>query len=80
MGFTRRNILLYFKDVLAILFSLLTSVIVFVLYLLFLKGTFVEALTSTMNGLENIVNSNDIDMFVNGILLSGILGSAMITV
>ncbi len=80
MGFTRRNILLYFKDVLAILFSLLTSVIVFVLYILFLKGTFVEALTSTMNGLENIVNSNDIDMFVNGILLSGILGSAMITV
>ena len=56
VGFTRRNILLYFKDVLAILFSLLTSVIVFVLYLLFLKGTFVEALTSTMNGLENIVN------------------------
>ena len=80
MGFTRRNILLYFKDVLAILFSLLTSVIVFVLYLLFLKGTFVEALTSTMNGLENIVNSNDIDMFFNGILLSGILGAAMITV
>ena len=80
IGFTRRNILLYFKDVLAIVFSLLTSVIVFVLYLLFLKGTFVEALTSTMQGLENIVKSNDIDNFVNGILLSGILGSAMITV
>lgn len=80
MGFTRRNLLIYFKDKLAILFSLLTSIIVFVLYLLFLKGTFVEAMKGTMKGLENIVNSGDIDMFVNGILLSGILGSALITV
>ena len=80
MGLTKRNLLIYFKDVLAIVFSLMTSMIVFVLYLLFLKGTFVDALTGTMKGLENIVNSNDIDMFVNGLLLSGILGSAMITV
>lgn len=80
MGFTRRNLLIYFKDKLAILFSLLTSIIVFVLYLLFLKGTFVDAFTGTMRGLENLVSSGDIDVFVNGILLSGILGSAMITV
>ena len=80
IGFTKRNLLIYFKDVLAIFFSLLTSIIVFVLYLLFLKGTFVNALNDTMRGLENIVNSADIEMFVNGILLAGILGSAMITV
>lgn len=80
MGFTRRNLLIYFKDKLAILFSLLTSIIVFVLYLLFLKGTFVDAFNNTMNGLENLVSSSDIEMFVNGFLLSGVLGSAMITV
>ena len=80
IGLTKRNILIYFKDVLAIIFSLMTSMIVFVLYLLFLKGTFVDALTNTMRGLENIVNSGDIDMFVNGILLSGILGTTLITV
>ena len=80
MGFTRRNLLIYFKDKLAILFSLLTSIIVFVLYLLFLKGTFADALTGTMRGLENIIAAKDIDMFVNGILLTGILGSAMITI
>jgi len=80
IGLTKRNLLIYFKDVLAIIFSLMTSMIVFVLYLLFLKGTFVDALTSTMRGLENIVNSGDIDMFVNGILLSGILGTTLITV
>ena len=80
IGLTKRNLLIYFKDVLAIIFSLMTSMIVFALYLLFLKGTFVDALTSTMRGLENIVNSGDIDMFVNGILLSGILGTTLITV
>ena len=80
IGLTRRNLLVFFKDILAIFFSLLTSIIVFILYLLFLKGTFVEALTDTMKGLENIVNAGDIEMFVNGILLSGILGSATITV
>ena len=79
-GLTRRNLLVFFKDILAIFFSLLTSIIVFILYLLFLKGTFVEALTDTMKGLENIVNAGDIEMFANGILLSGILGSAIITV
>ena len=80
LGFTRRNLLIFFKDKLAILFSMLTSIIVFVLYLLFLKGTFVDSLRSTMRGLENIVSNGDIDMFVNGILLSGILGTALITV
>ena len=80
IGLTRRNLLVFYKDILAIIFSLLTSIIVFVLYLLFLKGTFTDALTGTMKGLENIIDAKHIDMFVNGILLSGILGSATITV
>ena len=80
LGFTRRNLIIYFKDILAIFFSLLTSIIVFVLYLLFLKGTFVDALEATMNGLENFVSGGDVDMLANGILLTGILGTAMITV
>ena len=80
LGFTKRNLIIYFKDKLAILFSLMTSIIVFVLYLLFLKGTFVDAIDGAMNGLESFISSGDIDMLVNGILLTGILGSAMITV
>lgn len=80
IGLTRRNLLVFYKDIFAIFFSLLTSIIVFALYLLFLKGTFTDALTGTMNGLEKIVDGKHIDMFVNGILLSGILGSATITV
>lgn len=62
------------------MFSMLTSIIVFVLYLLFLKGTFVDIIEASMQGLEEFVKAGDIDMFANGLLLAGILGSAMITV
>ena len=79
-GFTKRNLLLYFKDVQSVIFSLLTSIIVFVLYLLFLKGTFLDAIEEAMQGLETLVSDTDIDMLVNGILLTGIIGSALITV
>ena len=82
-GLIKRNLLLFFKDWQSILFSLLTSIIVLVLYLLFLKGTFVSAIQSAMEqypGLTSMVPQKDIDMFANLFLLSGILGSAMISV
>ena len=83
LGFIKRNVLLFFKDWQSILFSLLTSIIVLVLYLLFLKGTFVSAIQRAMEqypGPASIVSQKDIDMFANLFLLSGILGSAMISV
>ena len=82
-GLIKRNLLLFFKDWQSILFSLLTSIIVLVLYLLFLKGTFVSAMQSAMEqypGLASVVTEKDIDMFANLLLLTGILGSAMISV
>lgn len=83
LGFIKRNVLLFFKDWQSILFSLLTSIIVLVLYLLFLKGTFVSAIQRAMEqypGLASMVPQKDIAMFANLFLLSGILGSAMISV
>ena len=80
IGLTKRNIQIYFKDVHTVIFSMLTSIIVFVLYLLFLKGTFVEAIEGSMQGLEAFINADDVKMFVNGVLLVGILGSATITI
>ena len=79
-GLVKRNLMVYFKDVQAVIFSLLTSIIVFVLYLLFLKGSFVSSIESAMQGLESFIAAEDVDMFVNTILLSGIMGSALITV
>ena len=83
LGLIKRNLLLFFKDWQSILFSLLTSIIVLVLYLLFLKGTFVSAMQSAMEqypGSASMVSETDIDMFANLLLLTGILGSAMISV
>ena len=83
LGLIKRNLLLFFKDWQSVLFSLLTSIIVLVLYLLFLKGTFVSAMQSAMEqypGLVSMIAEKDIDMFANFLLLTGILGSAMISV
>ena len=80
IGLTKRNVQIYFKDIHSVIFSLLTSIIVFVLYLLFLKGSFVSAIEGSMQGLEAFINAEDVKMFVNGVLLVGILGSATITI
>lgn len=80
IGLTKRNLLIYFKDIPSVIFSLLTSIIVFVLYLIFLKGTFVDAIEECMNGLEPFINDQDVDVLVSEILLVGIMGSALITV
>ena len=83
VGLTRRNILVYFKDKQSVIFSLLTSMIVFALYLLFLKGTFVNAINDVIGAiplLKDRIEPKDLDMMTSMILLTGILGSAMITV
>ncbi len=62
---------------------MLTSIIVFALYLLFIKGTYTDALHSAIRefpGLESLITDNDINSFANLVMLVGVLGSAMITV
>lgn len=80
IGLTKRNLLIYFKDYQSILFSMITPIIVFVLYILFLKDTFVSPIKNATIGLEQWILDEDINMFVNGLLLTGILGTTMITV
>lgn len=80
IGLTKRNLLIYFKDIQSVFFSMLTPIIVFILYILFLKGTFVDAIENAAEGLEDFITTKDIAMFANGLLLTGILGSSMITV
>ena len=79
-GLTRRNLLVYFKDVQAVLFSMLTSIIVFVLFVLFLRQTYVESIVDQAKELGGLVKTKDIDMFTYGLLLSGLMGSSVITV
>lgn len=83
IGLTKRNLLVYLKDKQSIIFSLLTSMILFALYLLFLKSTFTDAIESALNGfpfLKEKIGAADLDILTSIILLTGIVGSAMITV
>lgn len=80
IGLTKRNLMIYFKDIMSVIFSLLTSIIVFVLYLIFLKGTYMDSINNYLEGLEMFVEQVDIDTMVSMIFLVGILGSAIITV
>ena len=80
IGFTKRNLLIYFKDIQSVFFSVMTSIIVLGLYLLFLRNNFVDAITSALGDLEKLIDMSDCDVLVDGILLSGVIGTAMITV
>ena len=83
VGLTKRNIMVYFRDRQAVFFSILTSIIVLALYILFLRQTFVDSIMSvvdSVDGLRDLISQNDIEVYSNLILLTGILGSALITV
>lgn len=79
-GLIKRNLLVYFKDKSAILFSMITPIILLVLYMLFLRGTYVDAINRAAESLKDFLNLKDMDALANGILLAGVMSSAMITV
>ncbi len=79
-GFTKRNLLLFFKNKATIFFSMLSPIIIFVLYILFLRGTFVSALDDAAQMAHGLITQANIDAIANGLLLSGLLGSALFTV
>lgn len=80
IGLTKRNMLVYFKDRQAVIFSLLTSIIVFTLYMLFLRNMYVDMLNNSLEELKDFIEGTDVEGFINGFLLVGIMGSALITV
>ncbi len=83
IGLTKRNLLVFFKNKQSVMFSMMTSIIVFALYLLFIKGTYTDALDQVVEmnpGLGSLISESDIDTFANLVMLVGVLGSAMITV
>ncbi|MCR5153547.1 MAG: ABC transporter permease [Lachnospiraceae bacterium] len=79
-GFTKRNILVFFKDIHSVIFSMLTPIILLMLYMFFLKSNFVSAINAELDGLDSIIKEGDVSKLVNCLLLSGIMGSALITV
>lgn len=79
-GFVTRNMLVFFRNRQTVFFSLLSPLIVFALYVMFLRGTYVDSIDSSMGALAPLIASGDVDSLANALLLTGILGSSVITV
>jgi len=54
-GLTKRNMLVYLKDRQAVIFSMITPIIVFGLYILFLRGNYINSLENSLYQVEGII-------------------------
>jgi multidrug/hemolysin transport system permease protein len=80
LGLTKRNMLVFFTNKGALFFSMLTPMIILLLYILFLKNNLLSSLRDAAAGLGSLISAEDMDQFVNGLLLTGIISSALITI
>lgn len=75
---TLRNIKLYFKDKMTFLVSLITPLILLVLFIAFLKSTYEDSILSIIQGFD--LDQSLIDAFAGGWLFSSVLATSCITV
>jgi multidrug/hemolysin transport system permease protein len=80
MGLTKRNMLVFFSNKGSVFFSMLTPLIILALYFLFLKGTYLSSMEGATESLGSLIDSKDIEQFVNGMLLTGIISTALLTI
>lgn len=72
-AFTKRNILVYLSNKAQIVFSLLTSIIVLALYLLFLKNTYTKPILDFIKGADMGIETGDVLLLTD----SNIIGSCI---
>lgn len=75
---TFRNIKLYFKDKMTFLVSLITPLILLVLFIAFLKSTYEDSILSIIQGFD--LDQSLIDALTGGWLFSSVLATSCITV
>lgn len=78
-GLTIRNMKVFLKDKMAIFFSLLTQIIVLGLFLLFIKSNYVDGVNDALGELKNMVSKGDIEALVNSWMISGVVGTSVVT-
>ena len=78
MYLTLRNIKLYFKDKMTFLVSLITPLILLVLFIAFLKSTYEDSILSIIKGFD--LDQSLIDAFTGGWLFSSVLATSCITI
>ena len=79
-GMTSRNIKVFFKDKMTVFFSILAPLIVFLLYILFLRDTYLNGMKNSLASVSSFIDMKDVENIANGWLLAGILASSCITV
>ena len=70
----------YLNDKTAIIFSMMTQIIILGLYLLFLKQNYVDSMASMLDGFNIKTEDNLINALVNSWLVSGVIGTSVVTV
>lgn len=78
-GMTIRNMKVYGKDKISLLLSMLTQLIVLGLFVLFLKGNYVDVINQELGGLKNLLSKDDIEAIVNSWLVAGVVGTSVVT-
>lgn len=78
-GLTSRNMKVFLKDKMAVFFSLLTQMIVLGLFLLFIKNSYLDGVNDALGELKDSVAKADIEALVNSWMISGVIGTAVVT-
>ncbi len=78
-GLTARNAKVFLKDKTAIFFSMLTQIIILGLFLLFIKNSYVDGINDALGALKDTIDKADIEALVNSWMISGVLGTSVIT-
>ena len=78
-GMTIRNMKVYGKDKISLLLSMLTQLIVLGLFVLFLKGNYVDVINRELGDLKNMLSKDDIEAIVNSWLVAGVVGTSVVT-
>lgn len=78
-GMTIRNMKVYGKDKISLLLSMLTQLIVLGLFVLFLKGNYVDVINQELGDLKNMLSKDDIEAIVNSWLVAGVVGTSVVT-
>ncbi|MBE7076193.1 MAG: ABC transporter permease [Clostridiales bacterium] len=78
----KRNITLYMKDRMTVMFSVLAPIIVLLIYILFLGDLQVESISGMLGeyGLEGVLQKSDIQALINNWMIAGVMGVSCVTV
>ena len=80
LAFTQRNLMVYLKNKSSIFFSVLTSVIVLGLYLLFLRDNYTQPLIEVADQMSLGLSAKDISLLSDEVIIAATISLSTITI